>query len=241
MLESRLIEGDEVHAKLIAEIEKPERAHLWVPADAIEFTPRVLPRVYGDGRALFALATINQRPAYWVIRACSTWGSGLDRGDAPGPDFAEFTDEILTDLEEAFGNGRCGYSGESLFYPKSERSCDCEECQDDYIAAWPEVDGYGGYSWSRIDWPAGFEVVPHPLSGMGNLLAPPPPPEPIVAPDAAARLERILRLGRSMKWTPHGAPSLDDENTAVALGELFQIFFQDAVDRAIATTEGSEG
>lgn len=61
-----------------------------------------------------------------------------------------------------------------------------------------------------------------------------------MVPDAAARLERILRLGRSMKWTPHGAPTLDDENTAVALGELFQIFFQDAVDRALATTEGSK-
>lgn len=66
-----------------------------------------------------------------------------------------------------------------------------------------------------------------------------PAPEKHVTPDAAARLERILRLGRSMKWTPHGAPALDDEDTAVALGELFQIFFQDAVDRALATTEGS--
>lgn len=65
-----------------------------------------------------------------------------------------------------------------------------------------------------------------------------PPPSTHVAPDADARLERILRLGRSIKWTPHGAPALDDEDTAVALGELFQIFFQDAVDRALATTEG---
>lgn len=66
-------------------------------------------------------------------------------------------------------------------------------------------------------------------------------PHQHVAPDAAARLERILRLGRSMKWTPHGAPALDDEDTAVALGELFQIFFQYAVDRALATTVGKEG
>lgn len=67
-----------------------------------------------------------------------------------------------------------------------------------------------------------------------------PSPQPQAAVDAAARLERILRLGRSMKWTRHGAPALDDENTAIALGELSQIFFQNELDRALATTEGSD-
>lgn len=43
-----------------------------------------------------------------------------------------------------------------------------------------------------------------------------------------------------MKWTRHGAPALDDENTAIALGELSQIFFQNELDRALATTEGSD-
>lgn len=170
-IKSRSTDGDEIHKRLVASIEKPERAYLWTPADAIEFTPRVLPLVYGDGRALFTLATINQRPAYWVIRACSTWGSAYDREEASGPDFAELTDDILTDLEEAFGSGQCGYSGESLFLPKEDRSCDCEECQDDYVAAWPEVDECGGCSWSRCDWPEGFEVEPNPLSWRGNLLA----------------------------------------------------------------------
>jgi hypothetical protein len=166
-------EPDEVQARLVAAVEKPRSGYLWSPEQAIEFTPRVLPRVYGDGRALFALCTINQRPAYWVIRACSTWGSGFDREASLGPDFAEMTDEVLTDLEDAFGSGRCGYSGESLFWPKEERSCDCEECQDDYVARWPEVDGYGGCSWSRLDWPEGFETVPNPLCQMTNLLAVP--------------------------------------------------------------------
>lgn len=64
-----------------------------------------------------------------------------------------------------------------------------------------------------------------------------PSPQPNVAPDAAARLERILQLGRSMKWTVDGAPALQDEDTAVAVGELFHIFFQDAVDRALTTKE----
>ena len=166
-------DDDPIHRRLRRGIEKRERAYLWVPSDAISFVPRVLPTIYGDGRALFTIATINQRPAYWVVRTCSTWGSGLDREDATGPDFAEMSDDILTDLEEAFGNGRCGYSGNSLFWPKRERvrNCQCEECTDRFKARWPMVDGDGGCSWSRIDWPDGFQTVPNPLSWQGNLLA----------------------------------------------------------------------
>ncbi|WP_127519514.1 hypothetical protein [Mesorhizobium sp. Z1-4] len=161
------------HIKLRKAIEKRESAYLWTPSDAITFIPRVLPTIFGDGRALFTLATINQRPAYWVIRACSTWGSGFDREDSAGPDFGEVVDDILTELEEAFGNGRCGYSDNSLFWPKKDRiqNCQCEECSDGrYRARWPMVDGYGGCSWSRIDWPEEFDTVDNPLSWQGNLL-----------------------------------------------------------------------
>lgn len=165
--------SDAIHIKLGRAVEKRQRSYLWTPADAINFVPRLLPTIYGDGRALFTIATINQRPAYWIIRACSTWGSGSDREDSSGPDFAEMTDDILTALEDAFGNGRCGYSGNSLFWPKKERlqHCKCEECADRHVAKWPEVDGCGGCSWSRIDWPRGFKTMTNPLSRMGNLLA----------------------------------------------------------------------
>ncbi len=165
--------SDPTHNKLRRAIEKRERAYLWVPSDAITFVPRLLPTIYGDGRALFTITTINQRPAYWVIRACSTWGCGLDREDSAGPDFAEMTDEIMTELEDAFGRGRCGYSGNSLFWPKKHRlrNCKCEECSDRFKARWPMVDDDGGCSWSRTDWPAGFQTVPNPLSRRGNLLA----------------------------------------------------------------------
>lgn len=129
--------------------EKRERACLWVPADAITFVPRVSPYVYGNGRALFAIATINQRPAYWVVRACSEAEMG------------EFGDDILTDLEGEFGNGRCGHSGNSLFWPKRERKrwCECEDCAERGVAKWPMVDGEGGYSWGRMQWPDGFKTV----------------------------------------------------------------------------------
>lgn len=164
---------DRIQPKLIRAIEKRKRAYLWTPADMIAFVPRVLPVVYGDGRALFAIATINQRPAYWVIRACSTWACGLDREDSPGPDFAEMTDQIMNDLEDAFGRGRCGYSGNSLFWPKKDRvrDCQCEECIELYRYRWPAVDDNGGCSWSRIDWPEGFRTVKNPRSRQGNLLA----------------------------------------------------------------------
>jgi hypothetical protein len=162
----------DVAAELKKAVERKQTSYLWTPASTITFKPRVLSKIYGDGRALFTIATINQRPAYWVIRACSTWGCGFDGDDAPGPNFAEMTDEILTDLEDEFGRGRCGYNGNSLFYPRKERMrwCQCEECADRWIARWPVVDGEGGCSWSRIDWPEGFPVEPNPLSSRGNLL-----------------------------------------------------------------------
>lgn len=165
-------QSDAVHERLKLAIEQPQSAYLWTPSDAIKFTPYLSPTVYGDGRALFTVATINQRPAYWVIRACSTWGCGSDCGESEGPDFAEMTDEIMTDLEQAFGSGRCGYSGSSLFWPREERigNCQCEECDDEIVESWPTVDGYGGCSWSRMNWPEGFEAVPNPLSWRGSLL-----------------------------------------------------------------------
>jgi hypothetical protein len=131
-------------------LEKRQRAHLWVPADAITFTPRVLPLVYGNGRALFALTTINQRPAYWIVRACSE------------SEFGEFTDDILTALEEEFGNGRCGDSGNNLFQSRRDRmkDCKCEDCAATDVARWPMVDGSGGCAWGRMRWPKGFVTTP---------------------------------------------------------------------------------
>ncbi|MBY0361819.1 MAG: hypothetical protein K2X45_07915, partial [Phreatobacter sp.] len=120
-LVSREAGDDPIHAALKQAVEIRERSWLWIEEDGVWFVPKLLPMIYGDGRALFALSTINQRPRYWIIRGCSSWGCGSDREDTDGPDFAELTDEFLTDLEEAFGNGRCGYSGNSLFWPKKER------------------------------------------------------------------------------------------------------------------------
>lgn len=154
----RSADGDPIHAQLRAALERRQSRHLWVPADAITFTPRLLPFVYGDGRALYGITTINQRPAYWIVRACSTWCES-NWGDSPT--FGEFTDDILTDLEDAFGTARCGYSGSSLLLPRRERVqfCQCEECTDRLVAKWPMVDAEGGCAWWRMPWPEGVRAV----------------------------------------------------------------------------------
>lgn len=172
--DERSADGDEVHERLRTAIEVKQTSYLWVEGDTPPFTPRLLPVIYGDGRALFAISTINQRPRYWIIRGCSTWGCGMDREDASGPDFAELTDNLIYALEDAFGRGRCGYSGNSLFWPRKERlrNCQCEECDEKrWKASWPMVDDDGGCSWGRMDWPKEFPTEPNPLSWRGNLLS----------------------------------------------------------------------
>lgn len=150
--------SDALHARLKPLICKPERRCLWTEADAITFTPALLTKTYGDGLGLFGLATIYQRPAYYVIRGDSCWNPGnrfaARRREATG-DFAEHVDQILTDLEAEFGDGLCGYSGNSLFQPKKYRirDCNCEDCDGRFRARWPMVHGSGGCSWWRLAWP----------------------------------------------------------------------------------------
>lgn len=157
--------ADPIHTALAKAIERKDTtSYLWVQGDTKPFTPRVLPHVFGDGRALLGLSTLNQRPAYWVIRVCSTWDDD---------DVSEHSDDILTELEDAFGNGRCGYSGNNLFWTKRERllNCRCEECSDGrFRARWPMVDADGGCSWWWFKWPDGFDVEPHPSKFLANLL-----------------------------------------------------------------------
>lgn len=147
-------------------IERRVTSYLWVEGDTPAFRPALLPKIYGDGRALFALATVNLRPRYYVIQGDSSWT--LDTECRSGPDFREFVDDILTDLEEHFGNARCGYSSNNLYHSKRDRirSCDCEDCADGrFRASWPMVDADGGCSWDRMRWPEGFDVVPHVFNG----------------------------------------------------------------------------
>ena len=54
---------DAAHERLRAAIEVEETSYLWIKGDTPPFTPRLLPTAFGDGRALFAIATI----AYFVL------------------------------------------------------------------------------------------------------------------------------------------------------------------------------
>lgn len=156
---------DAIHAKLAKAIERKDTtSYLWTRGDTKPFVPRVLPFVFGDGRALLALSTLNQRPAYWVIRIDSSWDD---------EEIHEQMDEIMTELEDEFGRGRCGYSGTSLFWTKRERiiDCQCEECTDGrFRARWPMVDDDGGHCWGWMRWPEGFDVEPHPIHRSANVL-----------------------------------------------------------------------
>lgn len=128
---------DHVHEQLRRLVEVPTKRYLWVPADAIKFVPRLCDTIYGDGRALFHLSTLNQRPAFYVIRCCSTWNESnysMDRH------FGEFTDLMLSDLEEQFGSARP----------------DSEEDDPDILENWhpfPALDDEGGCQWGQCDWP----------------------------------------------------------------------------------------
>lgn len=170
-LMSRIAKGEPLHEALRAAVEVEQTSYLWVPADEITFVPRLLDTIYGDGRALFSMTTINNRPAYWLVRGDSGWSCDDSRASDDAPDFGDFTDDILTDLEDQFGRARCGYSGANLYLPPEDRGCDCEECLEEPPAEWPMVDENGGCSWSRRSWPAldGVTFEPHPFGRSANV------------------------------------------------------------------------
>ena len=169
---------DRLHARLRKAIQRRTRRYLWVPQDAISFVPYLSDTIYGDGRALFAIGTLNQRPRFWVFRGDSTWSVG---GDYPGADsrtvdIGEFVEGIIWDIEEQFGQARCGYCGSSLsMYSRRDLPpCDQENCSaidDVEYAKWPAVDDVGGCHWGRMDLPKGFRTVNHPFANATILAA----------------------------------------------------------------------
>lgn len=161
---------DAITEKLIG-AQHPVRDWLWIEKDAITFTPQVLHEKFGDGRALFKLASINSRPAYWIIRGDSSW-SVLDY-DAPGDavDFGEQTDEISFALEDEFGRANCGED----FHWEGDKIIDEETGEEltESDISYPVVNWGGGCSWCRMDWPdlEGVELMPHPFNQRYRILA----------------------------------------------------------------------
>lgn len=162
---------DRVHEALKA-AQQPLTRHLWVPADAITFTPQVANSIYGDGRALFGIGTINSRPAYWIIRGCSTWAIGYDC-DAPddAPEIVEFIDEISFDIEHEFGSA----DDEGYEWTKGNkiRSTETGRFMSYSQISYPVMNYGGGCHWFRLDWPdlPRVKLVKHPFA-QTNVLAP---------------------------------------------------------------------
>lgn len=156
-----------VQKKLRLAICKRTRRHLWTPSDAITFVPALSNRLYGDGRALVGLTTINSRPRFYVLRIDSTWA--ID-SDPNAPDGAEmFTcriDAISFALEEEFGCGR--YEGDGEYNEKSR--------ERDRRRKWPAYDDETGHFWWRMDWPKleRVKIAPHPFNSRISILEPTP-------------------------------------------------------------------
>ncbi len=98
---TRIAGDDPIHAALKAAVEVPTEGYLW--AQRHEFTPAVCSRIFGDGRALLALTTINSRPRYYVIRIDSSWE--IDESTAPkgAVSIRDHLDAIYDALEDDFG------------------------------------------------------------------------------------------------------------------------------------------
>lgn len=163
---------DPMRKKLQA-FQKPLTRHLWTPADAITFTPQVSGTVYGDGLALFGIGTINSRPAYWIIRGCSSWAIGRDMlAPCDAAEIVEHIDEITFDLEAEFGRAECGETFD--WVENSNRIRDRETGR--FISyseiSYPVFNYGGGCHWFRMDWPqlSGVKLVTHPFDGRTKIV-----------------------------------------------------------------------
>jgi hypothetical protein len=164
--------GEAIHEALRAVICVPKESYLWTPAHMVSFTPALASTVYGDGRALIGLTTINSRPRYYVIRIDGSIEIGSDM-TAPDdtPEIWDLLDEIKDDLEDEFGIGRpddeanLGIDGRWRHYQTGKFVFDPQP--------WPAFDDRDGCSWWREKWPAltGVPTTPHPYSRHYNLLA----------------------------------------------------------------------
>jgi hypothetical protein len=156
----------DTQALLKGQIEVWTRCWLWVPADAITFKPALCGTIYGDGRALFYLTTLNSRPAYYVIRGDSKWCIDSEPS-APddAPDFRDFVDQMIEALLDEYGDAR-SYEDEECAETIAQQCADIDRRR----AAWPAVDDEGGCCWGRERWPTGFPTVPHPWAWRADLL-----------------------------------------------------------------------
>ena len=137
------------HEELRAAVEVEETSYLWVKGDTPPFTPRLVDKVFGDGRRLLALSTLNQRPRYWVIRICSTW-TGWGWETVPevegAPEISEMVEDLLQAIEGQFGR----YDFEEVCREAKQAGEPEPDWPEDVF---PECRAEGGCQWGVYFWP----------------------------------------------------------------------------------------
>jgi hypothetical protein len=90
---------------LRAQIERRQAATLWGQKHFI--TPRLLDHIFGDGRKLIWVSGINTRPAYWVVRADSSYclDNHWSHDDCGLKHPCDWLEDIYQAIEEEFGTG----------------------------------------------------------------------------------------------------------------------------------------
>ena len=138
---SRVSDNDPLHERIRQALCVPTRSYLWAPEDAIEFVPALCSTVWGDGLGLLGVSTINDRPAYWIVRVGHGWriNTGSSNG---GIDSIELLEDILQELDYEFGCGRPDYDHED------------PDMRDSGLP-YPAIDDSDGYHWFRLKWPEG--------------------------------------------------------------------------------------
>ncbi len=89
---------------LRSRIERRRAARLWGQKHFI--TPRLLTMIFGDGKKVIWLSSINVRPAYWVVRIDSSWcieNCWHPKDELKEP--SEWLENVYQAIEEEFGTG----------------------------------------------------------------------------------------------------------------------------------------
>lgn len=105
-------------------IEKPTPVQFW--GEDYVIVPRLVSRVFGNGRRLIHITPLNTRPNYYVVRVDSRWVN-LD-----GDGFRDFIEEVYEAIEDEFG---------------------AVDYDDDESYPWPAFDGDVGVCWGGLYWP----------------------------------------------------------------------------------------
>jgi len=105
-------------------IEVPTTEYLWGKQHTV--TPRVVDRVFGDGRATIWVAPLNTRPNYYVVRVDSARAEDMDSDG-----FRDMIDDVVDEIDDQFG-------------AHDDHDGDCtEECE------FPRLHYGAGVAWGR--------------------------------------------------------------------------------------------